>query len=107
MIDQHHGWNVSFKPVILGFVFSIILAFAAYRIVFYKHLTNTVLFGAIISLAVVQGIVQLIFYLHLCLEEKPRWNLLMFSLMVVVMTIVVAGTIWIMKNLGYNLLLDQ
>ncbi len=107
MIDQRHGWNVSFKPVILGFVFSVILTLAAYRIVTHYHLTNSVLFICIIGLAIVQAMVQLIFYLQLCLEEKPRWNFLMFLLMVFVIVVLVVGTIWIMKNLGYNLLLDR
>lgn len=107
MIDAHHGWNVSFKPVTLGFVFSLILTAAAYRIVNYHHLSNTVLVTTIIVLGCAQAILQLIFFLHVGLEAKPHWNTTMLLFMIFLMVILVGGSIWIMHHLGYNLMPDM
>ena len=57
--------------------------------------------SVLIVLAVAQLFVQLILFLHLGEERKPRWNLtaLIFALLVV--AILVGGTIWIMNNLRH------
>lgn len=55
-------------------------------------------------LAVAQLVVQLIFFLHLGRESKPRWNLLAFITMIMVVFFIVAGSIWIMYNLDYNMM---
>jgi cytochrome o ubiquinol oxidase subunit IV len=104
MIDPHSRWNVSFKPQFLGFVFSIILTLAAYRIVTHYHLTNLVLIVTLFSIGISQALVQLIFFLHLSLESKPRWNLITFLFMVLIVFVVIGGSLWIMYNLSYNLM---
>ncbi|NGX47597.1 MAG: Cytochrome bo(3) ubiquinol oxidase subunit 4 [Chlamydiae bacterium] len=104
MIDPRHGWNVSFKPLYLGFVLSIILIAAAYRIVVHYHLTNTVLTFTILSLAALQVFIQLYFFLHIGMGAKPRWHLISFFFMVLVIIIVVGGSMWIMQNLKYNVM---
>lgn len=104
MIDLHHGWNLSYKPQILGFVLSLILTFAAYRIVTEGHLSDGQLIVTLCGLAVVQAVLQLIFNLHLGLESKPRWNLITFLFTALVIIIIVGGSVWIMDNLNYNLM---
>ena len=104
MIDAHHNWNLSFKPITLGFIFSLILTAAAYRIVTHYHLSNMVLTSAVVVLGCVQAVLQVIFYLHVGLEAKPHWNTVMFLFMVLLMVIVVGGSLWIMHNLGYNVM---
>lgn len=102
MIDLHHGWNVSIKPVIIGFILSLVLTFAAYRIVLHTHLPADTIAISVFIMALVQGLVQLVFFLHLGLESKPRWNLLTFLLTVIIMVILILGSSWIMKHLTYN-----
>ena len=58
---------------------------------------------AIIFLAVVQLVVQLVFFLHLGRERQPRWNLLAFAFMAIVLLILVLGSLWIMNNLNYHM----
>ena len=101
MIDRHHGWSLSSKPLILAFVFSILLTIAAYRIVTRHHLSNTTLIYTILALALAQAVIQLIFYFHIGLEARPAWNLITLLFMVLVMIIVVGGSLWIMHNLRY------
>lgn len=104
MIDAHHGWNASFKPQFLGFIFSLLLLISSYLLVIHNHLPHHVLWITIFGLAVLQGLIQLIFFMHLCLESKPHWNTITFLFMVIVILIVVGGSLWIMSNLDYNLM---
>jgi len=104
MIDAHHGWNVSFKPQVIGFILSIILTLAAYRIVAHYHLMSWILVATVIGLGCVQAFTQLVFFLHLCLESKPRWNMMMFLFLVLIVIILVGGSMWIMSNLKYNVM---
>ncbi|WP_420422393.1 cytochrome o ubiquinol oxidase subunit IV [Simkania sp.] len=102
MIDTHHGWNLSFKPITIGFVLSVIITAALYRIVTHYHLSKMMMTEAVIALAVIQAVLQLIFFLHLGLESRPRWNTFMFLSMVFFIVVLIVGSIWIMWHLGYN-----
>lgn len=107
MIDQHHGWNVSFKPLWIGFILSSVLIFAVYRIVAHMHLKHDVLMVSVVLIGCITALIQLIFFLHLGLEEKPRWNLLMFVFGALLMVILIGGSLWIMSNLNYNVMPDM
>lgn len=87
----------------IGFAASIILTLLAYFSVTLKWLSGSGLMYGIMALAVLQLLVQLYFFLHLNHEERPRWNQLALSFMVVIMVILVAGTLWIMHHLNYNM----
>ncbi|GAB4189984.1 MAG: cytochrome o ubiquinol oxidase subunit IV [Simkaniaceae bacterium] len=100
MIDRKHGWNASFKPLFLGFTFSFILITTAYRLVTKLHLTDRALIFSLMSIAVVQAVLQLIFFLHLGMHKKNNWYLLTFLLTVLIIVIVVTGSIWIMYHIG-------
>ena len=104
MIDAHHGWNASYKPQFLGLTSSLILTFAAYRIVIHHHLEGLALIITVLALAGLQAVLQLIFFLHLGLESKPHWGLLTFLFTFLVLIIIVGGTLWIMGNLNYDLM---
>jgi len=98
------GWNVSFKPVIWGFVISLLLTLAAYFLVVEHLVAGWVLICSVVGLAIVQGVCQLVFYLHLGVESKPRWNLMIFLFMVLIMFVIISGSMWIMRTLDYNLM---
>ncbi len=104
MIDQHHGWNLSYKPQVLGFILSLLITLAAYRIVVYMQLEDGELMLTLYGLAVTQAVLQLVFNLHLGLESKPHWNMTTFLFTVLVIIIVIGGSVWIMDNLNYNLM---
>jgi len=100
-----HGTLLSY---ISGFILSIVLTLAVFFLVNDHVVTGHEAFShgfltvAIMSLAVVQLIVQLIFFLHLGNETKPRWNLAVFLFMMVVLIVIVGGSLWIMDNLNYH-----
>lgn len=106
-MDMHHGWYVSFKPLIVGLVASLILLAVSFVMVVSGDVEKSVLYPVIFGLAIIQGLVQLIFFMHLGIESKPRWNVVSFAFLVIVMIIVVGGSIWIMNNLNYNMMYDM
>lgn len=104
MIDSHHGWNKSYKPLYLGYVVSMILMVATYRLIVYLHLVGHALTYTVFGSAIASAIFQLIFFLHLGLEEKPNWTLLTFLFLVLVIILIIGLTLWIMDNLNYNVM---
>src|SRR5580700_8514761 len=99
MLDREHGWNISLKPPVLGYVLSLLLVAGMYRLVVRHHLSGHLLSWTVFSFGIVQAILQLIFFLHLGMESKPHWNSITFLFAVLVIIIVIGGSMWIMQNL--------
>lgn len=96
-----------FVKYIVGFVLSLALTLVAYEVVvdyqhgsLYSHDTRLLIIAA---LAITQLMVQLVFFLNVADEGKPRWNLMMLMFAGMVIFILVAGSLWIMHNLNYNM----
>ncbi len=94
---------MTLKKYTIGFVLSLVLTLAAYIVVVRDYVTGTALLALLAGLALVQMIVQLVYFLHLNDEVKPRYRLLSFIFMAGVLAIVVIGSLWIMANLNYNM----
>ncbi len=101
--------RVTLKSYIIGFALSLLLTISVYLFV-NDHVTTAheafshgFLIALILCLAVVQLVVQLVFFLHLGQETKPRWNLAVFGFMMVILIVIVGGSLWIMSNLKYNM----
>lgn len=107
MIESSHKWNVSTTPAITGLVLSLLLTFIAYLLVGQEILPQKALAYTVMVLGGVQALVQLVFFLHLGVESKPRWNLIMFLFMLLIIIVIVCGSLWIMQNLNYNLMLPN
>ncbi len=88
-----------------GLTLSLVLTLMAYFIVTKGLLGQAEAMYTIGSLAVLQAFIQLVLFLHLGDEKSPKWNLLTFLFMLIILIIVVVGTIWIMFNIDYNLML--
>ncbi len=88
----------------IGFLLSVIFTLFAYFLVVDYSISTNVLTAAIVVLAVVQMFIQLIFFLHLGQESRPRWNLIVLLFALLVVLIVVAGSIWIMNNLDTHMM---
>jgi cytochrome o ubiquinol oxidase operon protein cyoD len=104
MIDGHHGWNRSYKPQFIGFVSSLIVILALYRIVTHYELTQIRLLLTVVGLASIQAIIQFFFFLHLGMESKPKWGTISFLFTVLTLVIIIGGSLWIMKSLNYDLM---
>jgi len=93
---EYHG---SLKSYVIGFLLSLIFTLISFALVVYEVLPRQTLIYTLPTLAFVQAIIQLIFFLHLGKEEKPKWESLVFYFMVLVLLIIVLGSLWIMHDL--------
>ena len=94
---REEEWEGDFKTYIIGFVLSLLFTCSAFLMV-YKGWYASV--GLILTFALLQFITQVIFFLHLGRESKERWNLILFGFMMLVVSIIVLGTLWIMFGLN-------
>jgi cytochrome o ubiquinol oxidase operon protein cyoD len=98
----------SYRSYVTGFVLSLIFTLTAYTLVeihAHSHRLTFVpqfLIPAIVVLALVQLIVQLVFFLHLNKESNPRWNLTVLLFAIMVVGILVFGSLWIMGNINHH-----
>lgn len=87
---------------VFGFTFSLLLTIVPYLMVVNNRLSGNLLIATLVGIAVSQMVIQLYFFLHLGSERKPRWNLMIFLFMAMVVFIIVIGSLWIMNNLNYH-----
>jgi cytochrome o ubiquinol oxidase subunit IV len=92
---------------VVGFILSAALTMTAYALVTGQVLEGWALTYTLIGLALVQTLVQLLFFLHLRDESEPRWKLLVFDFMLLIVVILVFGTLWIMNNLEHHMMSPQ
>ena len=93
----------SYKTYFTGFITSLVITLAAYFTVVDRLFSTHGLIAFVVGLALIQFIIQGIFFLHLGAETKPRWKLGVFLFMLLVVGILVFGSLWIMSNLNYRL----
>lgn len=104
MSEATHAHKLTFRPYILGFIFSIIITMVAYSVVVMHLLAGIVALGAILVLAMVQLFVQLWYFLHLESEEKPYFNTIFFISTFALVFLVIVASIWIMNHLDNNMM---
>lgn len=98
--NSEHGTTSSY---VVGFLLSLICTFIPYYMVVHQTVTGTVLLGTILGFAVVQMLIQVIFFLHIGRGKKPNWNVYFLISTVGIIVAVVFGSIFIMHNLHYNM----
>lgn len=92
---------------LLGFTLSIFLTLVAYWVIMNPHYFHFKVFGAmfVISiLAVLQFVVQFIFFISIWREKGPPWNLGIFLSTLSLIVIIILGSIWIMHHLDHNMM---
>jgi cytochrome o ubiquinol oxidase operon protein cyoD len=94
---ESHG---SVKSYTIGFLCSILLTIIPILIVMNGWLAGVSNIIVIMTAAVLQFVVQLLFFMHLREEKKPRYNLITLILGLIILLVIVAGSMWIMK---YNM----
>lgn len=93
------AWHGSLKAYLIGFISSLFLTILSFSLVGTHFLSGQSLVYSLIFLALLQAVCQLIFFLHLGQEEKPRWETLVFGFMLLILLIIVIGSLWIMHDL--------
>lgn len=110
MSSLAHGSDPQAKPgqiklraYVAGYILSVFLTITAYLIITNHLGGKVVLVALVVGLALAQFLVQLFFFLDLGREMGPRWKLLVFLCMTLVVSILVFGSLWIMANLNYRM----
>lgn len=99
--------NRELSQRVIGFVASLILTLAAYLIIMkpdYFSLDNKTAVIFILTLALIQSIVQLVFFINVWKEKGTLWNLIIFISTISIIFIVIFFSIWIMNHLNYNMM---
>lgn len=92
----HEGGHGSMKSYVIGFVLSIVLTIIPLVAVMNDMFSKQVTTVLILVMAILQFAVQLLFFMHIRDEKKPRFNLIALIFGLVIMLTIVAGSIWIM-----------
>lgn len=102
------NFTANIKRYSYGFIASLLLTIASYltaQIGGGKDVMYAVV-AVLLLLAGIQLIVQLVCFLHLKYEKLPYSKLNVFIFAFVMMLIVVIGSLWVMKNLDYNMMMS-
>lgn len=97
---KHQG---SVKSYTIGFVLSLVFTLVPYLLVTQDISSGNLLLFGLAAFAIAQVFVQLLFFLHLKQEERPRWQSMAFGFMTLVVVILAFGSLWIMNNLDYRM----
>lgn len=100
LIEIKKEWHGTLQAYVIGFISSLFLTIASFLLVITKVLTGRALVYTIVALALIQAIFQLLFFLHVGQEAKPRWETLVFYFMLLVLLIISVGSLWIMNDLN-------
>ena len=93
---------VPYMSYVVGFVLSVAATLLAYTFVVHHLWPKEMLILIVLGIAVVQLVVQVVFFLHI--GRGSHWRLITFIFAMVVILIVVVGSIWIMDNMNYNMM---
>jgi cytochrome o ubiquinol oxidase operon protein cyoD len=103
----------SLQTYIVGYALSVILTLAIFGLAYihlqsdHRLISHPVIHAAIAILAVLQFIVQTIFFLHLSLRKEERSKFITFAFMLLIVTIIAGGSLWILTNLNNNMSPEQ
>ena len=92
--------HFEFKTYLGMFLLFVVTTLTSYFVVVEKLLPTPYALAVILLCASFQAIFQLGVFLDLFIEPKPRNNLHIFLLMIVILLTVFIGSLWIMYNLN-------
>ncbi len=102
--ETKREWHGTLKAYAFGFVLSLLLTGTSFYLVLHQVLSRDHLIYTLIGLSITQALVQIVFFLHLGKEAKPRWETLFFVFTVLVLLIVLIGSLWIMNDLDHRMM---
>ncbi|PPI87708.1 cytochrome o ubiquinol oxidase subunit IV [Candidatus Pantoea edessiphila] len=104
VIKEDNTSHVNIKSYIIGFILSIILTNIPFWIVMAENTSRSFMLVVVVSCAIIQILVHLFCFLHLDNKTENGWNMIALVFSSIIILIIVAGSIWIMWNLNYNMM---
>jgi cytochrome o ubiquinol oxidase operon protein cyoD len=105
--NSHKASHGSLKSYITGFGLSLVLTALSFGAVMSGLVPHDMILGALTILAIVQLLVQLVFFLHLGAAPEQRNNTIIFVLTILLIATIVAGSLWVMHNANVNMMPTQ
>lgn len=104
--DHHdeapHG---SLKGYMIGFGLSVLLTAIPFALVMTGVLgSRSATVFAILSLAIVQIVVHMVYFLHMNVKAESGWLMLAMIFTIIFVVITLAGSIWVMYNMNINMM---
>ncbi|ALC96132.1 cytochrome o ubiquinol oxidase subunit IV [Candidatus Profftella armatura] len=95
------------KDYITGFFLSLILTVIPFIIYFNKNnnfLNLNLIKFIILSCAILQIIIHMIYFLHMNIKSENGWIILSFIFTLILIIIMFFGSIWVMYHLNHNMM---
>ncbi|HEY2011640.1 MAG TPA: cytochrome o ubiquinol oxidase subunit IV [Rhizomicrobium sp.] len=105
--ESGHSDHGSFRSYTVGLLWSLGLTLLSFGVVMTHVVAVRYLLPAIVVLAVVQLVVQLIYFLHLGTARSQRSNSAIFLFTALLIAIMVSGSLWVMHNANINMMPTQ
>lgn len=86
---------------VVGFLLCVVLTLIAFGLIKTRPFSDVYLYLSLAGLAIVQLLVQTICFLRLNASKEGQWNLFPFLFVILIISIFVGGSLWIMYNLNY------
>jgi cytochrome o ubiquinol oxidase subunit IV len=99
--EESHG---SFGGYLAGFILAVVLTAASFWLVLHGGFSRETALLGLAALAAMQIVVHLVFFLHMNTSSGQRWNVTAFGFTVMTVLIVIVGTLWVMHNVGMNMM---
>ena len=103
-VDSNGESRGSYDAYFTGFILSIALTVIAFGLVMSGEMSRKAMLWGICSAGIVQILVHLHYFLHLDVSLEKRWSVLALLFTFLIMTIFVAGTIWVMYTLNCRMM---
>jgi cytochrome o ubiquinol oxidase operon protein cyoD len=105
-VNEHGASHGSVKSYMVGFILSIILTAIPFWMVMDGSASHGTILGVVIVCAIIQVLVHLVYFLHLDSKSEGGWNMVAIVFSALIILIVVVGSLWIMWNLNYNMMVQ-
>jgi cytochrome o ubiquinol oxidase operon protein cyoD len=103
-IDSTGASRGSLKSYAVGFLLSIVLTVISFALVMSGAFSRSAALFGIFGAAIVQILVHLHYFLHLDTSSAMRWNVMALVFALLIITLFVGGTLWIMYHLHYRMM---
>jgi len=104
---DHHGIEIphaSMRDYGIGFGLSVLLTAIPFALVMTGALSGALTAVVILSLAVVQIIVHMVYFLHMSPKAEGGWSMVALIFTIIVVFIMLAGSLWVMSHLHDNMM---
>lgn len=97
-------WPQTLTLYLTGFVGSLFFTALSFSFAAFRLFSTPILIAVLVFLAIAQAFVQLVFFMHFGKEAKPRWMMLIFYFMALILLIIVLGSLWIIFDLDHRVM---